>query len=153
MILTSTEPNIFRMLFSIKNKKFGYPKNWSSTWNIDTSGYHVLISCFQAGFHVFISCRRWVFGQPKVQKAYNIIDVWLLKVLMENIILKIWLRGFPLTSVLKYLFHLPFLTLQTCDYSRSRVCNEKKVLDVQEIASVLDLKSDNEKKVLDVLPN
>ena len=37
--------------------------------------------------------------------------------------------------------------------SRSRVCNEKKVLDVQEIASVLDLKIDNEKKVLDVLPN
>ena len=37
--------------------------------------------------------------------------------------------------------------------SRSRVCNEKKVLDVQDIASVLDLKSDNEKKVLDVLPN
>ena len=36
---------------------------------------------------------------------------------------------------------------------RSRVCNEKKVLDVQEIASVLDLKMDNEKKVLDVLPN
>ena len=37
--------------------------------------------------------------------------------------------------------------------SRSRVCNEKKVLYVQEITSVLDLKIDNEKKVLYVLPN
>ena len=48
----------------------------------------------------------------------------------------------------------PFLTLQTCGYvllSLEVECNEKK--DVQEIASVLDLKIDNEKKVLDVLPN
>ena len=47
MILTSTEPNISRMLFSINNQKmmlqasctFGWPNNLSSTWNIDTAGY------------------------------------------------------------------------------------------------------------------
>ena len=49
MILTSIEPNIFRMLFSIKNKKIRCckppeplvgPKNPSSPWNIDTPGYY-----------------------------------------------------------------------------------------------------------------
>ena len=45
----SMEPNNFKMLFSIKNQKFmmlyasctfGWPKNPSSTWNIDTAGYY-----------------------------------------------------------------------------------------------------------------
>ena len=36
---------------------------------------------------VNISCRKWVFGQPKAQEAYNITIFWFL---MENSILKIF---------------------------------------------------------------
>ena len=53
MILTYTEPNIFRMLFSIKNQR-------------------IMLAVLM--FHG----EDGLFGPAKVQEAYNIIMFWLL---------------------------------------------------------------------------
>ena len=63
MILTSTEPNVFRMLFSIKNRKIDR-KNRSENCMNELNEF---------------------FSPPKVQEAYNIINF---RFLMENSILK-----------------------------------------------------------------
>ena len=57
------------------------PKNPSSPWNIDTTGYywkHLLMA-----FHG----EEGFFVPPKVQDAYNILNFWFL---MENSILQIF---------------------------------------------------------------
>ena len=67
MILTSTEQNIFWMLFSIKNKK-----KYDVTTFLQFFTTSVLNEAIKSSGN--ISCRgRFFFCKPKVQKAYNII--------------------------------------------------------------------------------
>ena len=61
MILTSTEPNIFRMLFSIKNQKI-YFKIPVPLVGQTTRPLHEILT------RLVVT----VFGQPKIQESYNI---------------------------------------------------------------------------------
>ena len=91
VILTSTEPNIFRMLFFIKNQTFvmlqasctfGGTKKKSSPWNIDTAGQVIWPTKCTGGLqnHNF-------FGFWWKTASYKYLVPWMFKS--------------PLTSVLK----------------------------------------------------
>ena len=76
VILTSTEPNIFRMLFSIKKKSLLYL--WLAK---KPHSLHEILT------RLVITENHRFFGQPKVRETYNIIKFCFL---MENSILKIF---------------------------------------------------------------
>ena len=66
VILTSMEPDIFRMLFSIKNQK-------SIIYDVVSLLPVPLVGQKKPAMSIFHGEHRF-FGQPKVQEAYNIIN-------------------------------------------------------------------------------